>query len=45
MMKNFLIDLCSKRALLRCNIPNSGNGKSYMEALVIDKSRYCVLWR
>ena len=43
-MENFLINLCTERSLLRCKISNCGNGKSYMEALVIDKSRYCVLW-
>lgn len=42
-MEGYLIDLCLEKALTRCRIKNSCNGHSYMEALIIDKKRYCVL--
>ena len=43
-MKNLLINLCANRSHIRCNVPNAGNGKSYMEAIIIDKSKRCILW-
>ena len=42
-MEQYLIDLCLEKALIRCKIKNCKNGHSYMESLIIDKSRYCVL--
>lgn len=39
---NVITELMKKYAKKRCLIKNSGNGKAYMMAMIIDKN-YCVL--